>query len=118
MTKSDKQHLKTMSRSFWYGILVASTTWCFSLYLYWLLTKNSAENRYGPLNWSHSPDDSGYIAVKHGDLSNGPNKIDYDKDEEQKQNLYIKYKKEKKFKKISQHLIDELRPVEVTAQGI
>lgn len=70
------------------------------------------------MKWSQSPDAGAYVAVKHGDLSNGPNRIDYDKDEEQKQNLYIKYKKEKKFKKISQHLIDELRPVEVTAPGI
>lgn len=62
-----------------------------------------------------------YVAIKHTDLSNGLNKIDsYDKrskEEEQKQNLYIKYKKEKKFQKISQHLIDELKPVEVTSQG-
>lgn len=111
-----------MSRSFWCGILVASATWCFSLYLYWLLTRGQPNIGAGPLKWAQIPDEQNYVAVQHKDLLKGPNNIDYDdkisRDEEDQQNLYIKHKKEKKFQKISQHLIDELKPVEVTGQGM
>lgn len=112
----------SMSRSFWWGTFVASATWCFSLYLYWLLTR-SPENHglfgLGQNRWPNMLQTQEYVAVKHSDLSSKIGFLDKRSDEEeQKQNLYIKYKKEKKFQKISQRLIDELKPIEVTPQGI
>lgn len=108
-----------MNRSFVYGIVVASTTWCFSLYLYWLLTKNSSETSPGSLQWSPSgPDSPDIVVLKHKNLQNGPNQLGgFDekqhKIQEQKDFLFKKYKKDKKFRKISQRLQDELKPVEV-----
>lgn len=108
-----------MNRSFVYGIIVASTTWCFSLYLYWLLTKNSSETLPGSIQWSSSNHDSPDIVVlKHKDLQNGPNHLGFDEKQqeiqEQKDFLFKKYKKDKKFRKISQRLQNDLKPIEVT----
>lgn len=106
-----------MNRSFIYGIIVASTTWCFSLYMYWLLTKNSSEISPGSIQWSPSHDSQQYVAVKHNN-ANGLNQLNDNDDkqikaQEQKDNLYKRYKKEKKFQKISLRLRDELKPIEV-----
>lgn len=111
-----------MNRSFVYGIIVASSTWCFSLYLYWLLTKDSPDIASNSFRWIATPNSQQYIALRHKDLPNKQNQLTDDNDksqktQEQKENLYKKYKKEKKFRQISQRLIDELKPVEVTAQG-
>lgn len=108
---------RKMNRSFVYGIVVASTTWCFSLYLYWLLTKNPSEISPGNIEWSPSHDAQEYVALKHKNLPNSQNQLDVDEKQQkfndQKDFLSKKYKKEKKFRKISQRLKDELTPVEV-----
>lgn len=106
-----------MNRSFVCGIIVASTTWCFSLYLYWLLTKNSSEISHGNFSWFPSQDSQQYAILKHKNPDNVLNQLNGDDDkerriQEQKDNLYKKYKKEKKFRKISQRLKDELKPIE------
>lgn len=41
-----------MNRSFLYGIIVASGTWCFSLYLYWLLVHQQPD---GEMTYSPQP---------------------------------------------------------------
>lgn len=110
-----------MNRSFLCGIIVASTTWCFSLYLYWLLTQNSFNDIGNSFaKWSPSPvskefgnqipDKGKHKAFHQNELSDDEKQ---QKAEEQKSYLYKKYKKEQKFKKISQKLIDDLKPVEV-----
>lgn len=104
-----------MNRSFVYGIVVASTTWCFSLYLYWLLTKNSSETSPSNIQWSpNSPD---FVALKHQNIQNGPNQLEFDEKQqriqEQKDFLFKKHKKDQKFRKISQRLQDELKPIEM-----
>lgn len=102
-----------MNRSFVYGIIVASSTWCISLYLYWLLIQKSSDVSTKPFRWSPAADSQKYVALKHNDH---PNQISHEysveKTIEQKDNLYKKYKKEKKFRKISQRLIDELKPIQ------
>lgn len=110
-----------MNRSFICGIIVASTTWCFSLYLYWLLTQNpSTDLRNSMEKWSPSPDakhqvDQYLDKGKHKTFHQ--NELSYEekqrKNDEQKDYLYRKHKKETKFRKISQKLIDELKPMEV-----
>lgn len=104
-----------MNRSFVCGIIVASTTWCFSLYLYWLLTQNSSDVSAKSIKWSPAADSQQYVALKHNQ-ANGPNQLGQNNKavnvEEQKDYLSKKYKKEKKFRKISQRLIDELKPVQ------
>lgn len=103
-----------MNRSFVCGIIVASTTWCFSLYLYWLLTKSSSEISH----WFPSQDSQQYAILKHKYPEKVLNQLNGDEDDkerriqEQKDNLYKKHKKEKKFRKISQRLKDELKPIE------
>lgn len=107
-----------MNRSFVYGIIVASTTWCFSLYLYWLLTKNSSEISSANIQWSPNQNAQEYVALKQ---KNPPpkshNQLEVDEKQQRIQDqqdfLYKKYKKDKKFRKISQRLKDELKPVEV-----
>lgn len=106
-----------MNRSFICGIIVASTTWCFSLYLYWLLTKSSSEISRENFSWSPNGDSHQYAVIKHKNPRNGLNQLQDDEKawriQEQKDSLNQKYKKEKKFRKISQRLKDELKPIEV-----
>lgn len=107
---------RKMNRSFICGIIVASTTWCCSLYLYWLLTKSSSQLSHNSFSWSPDQDSQQYAVLKHKNPQNALNKLNGDDKErqiqEQKDNLYKKYKKEKKFRKISQRLQDELKPIE------
>lgn len=108
--------MKTMSRSFVWGVVVASTTWCFSLYLYWLLTKKSTELSPSKIQWSPNESQQ-YVALKHKNPLNSLNQLHDDSKQQriqdQKESLYKKYKKEKKFRKISQRLRDDLKAVEV-----
>lgn len=102
-----------MNRSFLFGIIVASTTWCFSLYLYWSLTRSS-EVSLKSFQLAPVPDSQNYVALKHSNYHNDLNQV-ADKEakyQEQKDNLYKKYKKEKKFRTISQKLMDELKPIQ------
>lgn len=103
-----------MNRSFVCGIIVASTTWCFSLYLYWSLTRNSIDVPLESFHLAPMPDSQHYVALKHSNYHNGLNQLndnEANKYQEQKDNLYKKYKKDKKFRKISQKLMDELKPI-------
>lgn len=107
-----------MNRSFICGIVVASTTWCFSLYMYWVLTKTSSELSPNNIQWSPSHDSHQYVVLKQNSAPNMLNQLDVDDEkqhraQEQKDTLFKKYKKEQKFRKISQRLKDELKPVEV-----
>lgn len=109
-----------MNRSFVYGVVIASTTWCFSLYLYWLLTKSSSETSPGSIQWSPNYENSPDIVVlKHKSIQNGPNHLGFDekqqKVQDQKDFLFKKFKKDQKFRKISQRLQNELKPIEVNA---
>lgn len=105
-----------MNRSFIYGIIVASTTWCFSLYLYWLLTKNAPDITSTSIQWYPSQDSQEYVALKHHDLPNSINGISDDdkqrKIQEHKDKIYHRFKVDQKLRKISQRLKDELKPVE------
>lgn len=108
--------MKTMNRSFIYGIVVASTTWCFSLYLYWLLTTKT-QTEVSPSGFQWAPNDSQqYVVLKHKNAPSSLNQLTYDdkqqKVQDQKDNLYKKYKKDKKFRKISQRLKNELKPIQ------
>lgn len=103
-----------MNRSFVFGIIVASTTWCFSLYLYWSLTRTSSDIPLKSFQLAPVPDSQQYVALKHSNYHNDLNQLN-DKESKyqmQKDNLYKKYKKEKKFRKISQKLVDELKPIQ------
>lgn len=91
-----------MNRSFLCGILVASSTWCISIYLYWMLV--------------HSSTDS--VALGTRNLLEASNPlVENSKDNEiiqaKKDFLLKKYENEKKLRKISQKLMDELRPINV-----
>lgn len=91
-----------MNRSFLCGLFVASTTWFISLYLYWTLI--------------HSSSDSTVVGTRNL-LEISKTLTDSSKDNEilqaKKEFLYKKYEKEKKLRKISQRLMDELRPINV-----
>lgn len=103
-----------MNRSFVFGIIVASTTWCFSLYLYWSLTRNSSDVPLKAFQLAPVPDSQHYVALKHSNYHNDLNQFN-DKEAKyqgQKDDLYKKYKKEKKFRRISQKLMDELKPIQ------
>lgn len=111
-----------MNRSFVYGIIVASTTWCVSLYLYWVLVHSTPEMQPSSMTVSHiiAPSIVDQNQNRNNVLPN-PNQI-YGSDDEkrakadkQKSYLFQKYRKEKKFRKISQRLIDELQPVQIDA---
>lgn len=72
----------------------------------------------GNIQWSPNHDSQQFVALKHKNAPNSLNQLN-DADEkkfkiqEQKDGLFKKYKKEKKFRKISQRLKDELKPIEV-----
>lgn len=111
-----------MNRSFLYGIIVASTTWCVSLYLYWVLVHSTSEIQSLSMTVSNimvssivDPNHNRNKASANRNQLNGSDgekRADVDK---AKSYLYQKYKKEKKFRKISQRLIDELQPVQIDA---
>lgn len=101
-----------MNRSFLYGIIVASSTWCFSLYLYWLLV-HQQQSSY-PLSLSGTNGDRSEAVAKFQNIN--VNRLSGNHEQKQDKS-YIqekleRYKKEKKFRKISQKLIDEIKPVE------
>lgn len=108
-----------MNRSFLLGIIVASSTWCFSLYLYWLLVQNkdvpsSEFNKIPPLYLADGGNfDRTLVKSQKKNMNQVYNKDDKDLFGAQKSYIHGKYLKEKKFRKISQRLIDEIKPIEV-----
>lgn len=111
-----------MNRSFLYGIIVASTTWCISLYLYWVLVHSTPESMSSSLIASNimvssigeqSPNRKNSL-VNHDQLigSDDGKRAYADK---QKSYLYQKYKKGKTFRKMSRKMIDDLQPVQIDA---
>lgn len=90
---------RNMNRSFLCGIFVASTTWCVSLYLYWILVQNSNDTIATSLPKVLSNTQRNALQLVESD--------------EQKQYLYNKFDKEKKYRKISQKLLNELQPVPI-----
>lgn len=108
-----------MNRSFVYGIIVASTTWCVSLYLYWMLVHSTYDGQTGPnIVISSVAESNQNIRNQFHDHPNQLSDADGEKRayvDKQKSYLHQKFKKEKKFRKISQRLIDELQPVEIDA---
>lgn len=109
--------MRTMNKSFIFGIVAASITWSISLYLYWTLLHNVNS---GAADDHSSP--SAAAVQKNPFQNNGAaannlvNSIDGAPDgrKHSKDSLYLekvqRYRKEKKFRKISQHLIDQLKP--------
>ena len=101
----------TLNKSFVCGILVASTTWIISLYLYWNLMYNSDNiniRSMGPTDQHKMQQYNSNNANLNNHISDERSKMGHSKD------LYEekvrRYKKERKFRKVSQKLIDELRP--------
>lgn len=93
-----------MNRSFLCGLIVASTTWFISLYLYWLLV-HSDSSALGAQNLIEAGRPTGQLSG------------DSDNDQPKKQFIRKKYENEKRLRKISQRLLDELRPINVDAGG-
>lgn len=100
--------MRTMGKSFIFGIVVASITWSISLYLYWTLLHNNDVVSKG----------EGSISVNS--LDNDIRK-NYDKSKHSSKNMYMdkveRYKKEKKYRKISRTLADELQPKVIDFSG-
>lgn len=110
-----------MNRSFVFGIIFASITWTISLYLYWSLTEKS--NQFVPNNGggdavvgTEKTRDQ-FHAANLNDISNSikGNKI------LDKKSLFMdkieRYEKKKKFRKISQKLLQELQPIPINGTG-
>lgn len=112
-----------MNRSFVYGIIVASTTWCVSLYLYWVLVHSTSEMQSSSMIVSNimvpTVTESNLHKRSKGMANlnqlSGPDDEKRTYADKNKSYLYQKYKKEKKFRKISRRLIDELQPVQIDA---
>lgn len=120
-----------MNRSFLYGIVFASSTWCFSLYLYWLLQQPadlSILNSVSPQRIADADARSHEQIAQGKMIANNRNSIPVDRKamlinvasnekSHLKEKLFVleklqKWKKEQKFRKISQKLIDEIKPIE------
>lgn len=112
----------SLSKSFVLGVLVASVTWTISLMLYWNLMQStdSATSGSTALHGFHhetQPPTKHELIIRPID-----NAVldDHIKNEVSK-DLYLdklrRLKKEKKRRKISQHLVDELRPKQVEILG-
>lgn len=101
-----------MNRSFLCGIIISSLTWGISLYLYWTLLNNSDPS-------------ATMVPIQSKPSSNSNNKLS-DKSNKNygysaNTNLFMdkmqRYKKEQKFRKISQKLIDDLQPIKTANIG-
>lgn len=99
-----------INKSFIVGVIIASFTWIISLYLYWSLIKSS-----NTVNFTSSAVDKSMLIN-----DNNNQKYVYDDNDKHKQKYnendlfsdkMLRYKKEKKFRKISQKLIDQMRPI-------
>jgi polypeptide N-acetylgalactosaminyltransferase len=108
-----------MNKSFLFGIFIASFTWGISLYLYYILSSNSFSDSQEPTDTALNRIFKNGHSYEH-DHVQVLNKIEHSdkvfgKDSKQFFNEKMaRYKKEKKQKKISQKLMDELQPVKVT----
>ncbi|XP_055716507.1 polypeptide N-acetylgalactosaminyltransferase 35A [Phlebotomus papatasi] len=98
-------------RSFLFGITVASLTWTISLYLYWKLTQNTEPpvTVISPAADKLQQRKQEFNALDGNQRSSG-GKIQ-DKDYDFFAQKLQMYKKEKKFRKISRKLIEEMRPM-------
>lgn len=102
-----------MNKSFLYGIIIASSTWSISFFLYWTLTQSDdyQRNSSSPPGWSDSPlSNKINLELENNLLEDGDPKM------VEKSRYFImdkesRYRKEKKFRKISHKLIEEMRPV-------
>ncbi|XP_059620310.1 polypeptide N-acetylgalactosaminyltransferase 35A [Phlebotomus argentipes] len=98
-------------KSFLFGITVASLTWTISLYLYWKLTQNTdpilttTPSSLGSKLQEHKVESN---ALEWSPKNSGKIK---DKDYDMFAQKLQMYKKEKKFRKISRKLIEEMRPI-------
>lgn len=109
--------MKTMGKSFIFGIVVASITWSISLYLYWTLVHNndviSASEHGGVFVSEEIQSSKGEGSISLNSLNNDSKKY-HDKLKHSNKNMYLdkveRYRKEKKYRKISQKLADELQP--------
>lgn len=107
-----------MSKSFFWGVVIASLTWSISLYLYWTLTNSISDNSSA----TNVPNDQNDMKLhrKHVINSNSINAdeefsdIDrmklQDKSKSMLLDKYDRYKKERKNRKISNNLRMELMP--------
>lgn len=114
----------TMGKSFIFGIVVASVTWSISLYLYWTLVHNNdgvSVPEHGDVSVISGVIQSkgdGSISLNH--LDNDSRKY-HDKSKHSNKKMYLdkveRYRKEKKYRKISQKLADELQPKVIDFSG-
>lgn len=97
-----------MNRSFLYGIIVASSTWCFSLYLYWLLVQQQNSSQLTNNNEGERSEAVAKFQNINVNMLNG----NQEREKSFFQDKLARYKKEQKFRKISQKLINEIKPVQ------
>lgn len=102
-----------MTRSFFYGIIFASATWCFSLYLYWLLVHQQSN---AIISHPSQPAIDENIARQDQIARGKSGALKRHTISQSLLSIIIteklqQWKKEKKFRKISQRLINELKPV-------
>lgn len=105
----------TLNKSFLLGTAVASVTWCISLYLYWILVQNSD----GDIDASTIlPKHSSFQSNSANDLGQHVGKsLISENSKHQYFDKVERYKKEKKLKKFSRKLIDELQPIVPVVSG-
>lgn len=118
----DNRVMKTMGKSFVFGIVVASITWSISLYLYWTLVHNNdviSAPEHGAVSVisDELKDDK---SISRNSLDNDSLKY-HDKSKHSNKKMYLDkvehYRKEKKYRKISQKLADELQPRVIDFSG-
>lgn len=127
----------SMSKSFVLGVLVASVTWTISLLLYWNLTSQGADTNASPASaavlhgfsqHTASSSNSAPLIRPVGNFVDASVAVDdhrnhkkHDKVHHDIKDLYLekwrRSEKDKKRRKISQHLVDELRPRNVEILG-
>ncbi|GAB0088572.1 Polypeptide N-acetylgalactosaminyltransferase [Sergentomyia squamirostris] len=99
-------------KSFLFGITVASLTWIISIYLYWKLTQNTDPVATPTASNLEVGKNQG---VRGNALSEESNHLFGGKIREKDYDMFAQklqmYKKEKKFRKISRKLIEEMRPI-------
>lgn len=119
-----------MNKSFVYGVIIASLTWTVSIYLYWTITgENEGYNTQRSRSFTSVANSEYHKGVEGGrnansiDNNNDSFKSKYKKNSFNKNKIIIKnqlfeekvsrYKKEQKYRKFSQKLIDEMKPLSV-----
>lgn len=109
--------MRMNNKSFLFGIFVASFTWGIAIYLYYLISSSEdlKEFKNGhAYNTNQNPQqDPAENEVNNNFIESDRKLISWDSKQYFHEKM-ARYKKEKQKKKISQKLMDELKPVVVT----